>query len=131
MSGACLTIGAAVLSLAVPDFTLSWRHSVEHTEWREAWSVEADALALRSSAVRGSGAGMEPGPDAVLKDGWWVSEGALRVPALILATSGATGGGWRFCADGACQLLGAEAGPPVALAPCDGTASQSSGPMAD
>ncbi|MEZ5450817.1 MAG: DUF1850 domain-containing protein [Thiolinea sp.] len=29
-------------------------------------------LQLLQARVKGSGAGMEPGDDAVLKDGWWV-----------------------------------------------------------
>ncbi|WP_102109008.1 DUF1850 domain-containing protein [Oceaniglobus roseus] len=106
--------------LAAPDFTLSWTHSVERIEWRETWHVVPDALRLSRAEVRGSGAGMEPGPDARLEDGWWVSEPDLTVPALTLAASGATGGGWRLCADGRCRELGAQPGAPVVITPCAG-----------
>ncbi|ETX30583.1 DUF1850 domain-containing protein [Roseivivax isoporae] len=115
---ACLLAGAAMLVLAAPEVTLSWTHSVERVTWVETWQVEEDALRLTRVAVRGSGAGMEPGPDAVLEDGWWVSPGGTRVPELVLAASGATGAGWRLCADGTRRDLGAEAGAPVRLAPC-------------
>ena len=118
MVAACLLVAGTALSLASADFTLGWTHSVERTEWREEWRVADGALRLRGSRLRGSGAGMEPGPDARLEDGWWVSGGGLTVPALALAASGATGGGWTLCADGTCRVIGAEAGPPVTLTPC-------------
>ncbi|WP_299839490.1 DUF1850 domain-containing protein [uncultured Jannaschia sp.] len=115
-------LGATLLHLAAPDFTLRWTHSVERTEWVERWTVAGDHLTLRSAAVRGSGAGMEPGPDAVLRDGWWVSPGGLDVPALHLAASGATTGGWTLCADGTCRELGAVPGGPLRIAPCGASA---------
>ena len=117
----CLVVGATVLALAAPTFTLSWTHSVERVAWEEAWRVEGDALRLVSARVRGSGAGMEPGAGAVLRDGWWEWSGALSLPSLALAASGATGAGWRLCVDGTCREIGAPAGGPVVLRPCDGT----------
>jgi len=118
MTGACLLLGATVLQLATPDFTLSWTHSVEHVEWRETWSIADQHLILLSSAVKGSGAGMEPGPEARLLEGWWVSPGGLQVPSLTLATSGATEGGWSICSGGTCQAFGASAHEPLTIAPC-------------
>ncbi len=119
MSGACLAAGALVLGLVQPVFTLGWTHSVERTAWVESWKVAPDHLVLLGSALKGSGAGMEPGPDARLEDGWWVSPGGLEVPSLTLAASGATTGGWTLCADGTCREIGAETGAPLTLAPCD------------
>lgn len=115
----CLLIGAKALTLASATFTLSWTHSVEKTGWRESWRIEAGALALDEAAVQGSGAGMEPGEDAVLRDGWWVWRPSLPPqPFLTLARSGATGGGWRICdAAGACVTL-PETGEPDLLRPC-------------
>lgn len=115
---ACLALGATLLVLAEPRFTLSWLHSVEHVEWREAWEVAPEGLRLLEWRLRGSGAGMEPGPGAVLRDGWWVSPGDLRVSSLLLASSGATPSTWRLCADGTCHDLGANAGDPILLRPC-------------
>jgi hypothetical protein len=115
----CLMVGALALALASGQFTLGWKHSVEKTGWQESWQVVPGGLHLRQARVKGSGAGMDPGPGAVLKDGWWVWVPDLPpVPALELAASGATGGGWRLCADGSCRVLGAEPGPPIRLAPC-------------
>lgn len=116
---ACLLVAGAVLALAESRFTLEWTHSVEHTAWREVWVVEAGSLRLLEAAVLGSGAGMEPGDGAILRDGWWVWQPALPLqPALSLAASGATAGGWRLCTGGVCQVLGSDAGVAVALAPC-------------
>ena len=111
-------VGAVALALSSPDFTLSWIHSIEKTEWRETWVVEGADLRLARVAVKGSGAGMEPSEGARLEGGFWTWEPDLRVPALHLAASGATGGGWTLCSGGACRVLGAEAGAPVDLRPC-------------
>ena len=114
----CLAVGAALLHLADPTFTLSWTHSVERTDWAETWRVRPGGLDLVTARVRGSGAGMEPGEDAVLRDGWWEWPGDLEVPRLALAASGTTGGGWRLCADGRCREIAEHPGDPVVLAPC-------------
>lgn len=116
----CLAVGAAILMLTTPEFQLTWTHSVERVEWQEDWRIDAGALSLTAARVRGSGAGMEPGENAQLKDGWWEWPGQLRVPSLLLAASGATGAGWSLCANGECSVLGAESGAPIVLKPCDG-----------
>ncbi|MFV0299313.1 MAG: DUF1850 domain-containing protein [Paracoccus sp. (in: a-proteobacteria)] len=122
---ACLMAGTLALTLAGDSFVLEWTHSVEKTAWRENWAIREGGLLLTGAAVKGSGAGMEPGPGAVLKDGWWVWRPDLPPqPRLTLAASGATGGGWRLCAAGLpggdCVELGAAAGQPVTLRPCPG-----------
>lgn len=115
---ACLMVGASLVVLATADFTLDWRHSVERTRWRESWRVGGDALHLTEAAVQGSGAGMEPGEGARLVDGWWVWRPELKPqPQMALATSGATGGGWRLCSGAICLDM-AETGEPVVLRPC-------------
>jgi hypothetical protein len=117
MSG-CLMIGASLLTLALPEFTLEWQHSVEKTRWRESWMIEDAGLRLAEAAVKGSGAGMEPGEAARLQDGWWVWNPRLDpLPSLTLATSGATDGGWRLCSGGRCQEV-PETGGTVLLRPC-------------
>ena len=115
----CILAGGAVTALAVTGFTLDWEHSVEHVAWAETWRVEPAGLRLVEARVRGSGAGMEPGPGARREDGWWVWQPtAPPVPELVLAASGATGGGWRLCHADGCLVLGATPGPPVRLRPC-------------
>lgn len=116
----CLLSGAAVLlTLAAPEITLSWRHSVEHVEWREDWRAGPGGLRLIRAAVRGSGAGMEPGEGARLDNGWWVwAPDGPEVPELWLASSGATGTGWTLCSAGECHEVGKTPGQALRLAPC-------------
>lgn len=124
LTGACLLVGATVLQLASSLFTLSWMHSVEHVEWQETWEVQKEGLKLVGSAVKGSGAGMEPDPDARLVDGWWVSRRELSVERLTLASSGVTEGGWTLCSTGTCRVFGAETGLPLVVAPCETESAQ-------
>lgn len=121
MSGACLSVGALALHLATGAFTLEWTHSVERIPWREEWRVEAGGLRLARAAVRGSGAGMEPGEGARLQGGWWVwTPDAPAVAELWLAASGATGAGWTLCSGAVCHELGARPDDALRLAPCKG-----------
>ena len=117
----CILGGAKPLVLAISVFMLSWEHSVERTAWSETWQVGADALALTEARVKGSGAGMDPGPGARLADGWWTWMTSVPpVPQLALAASGATAGGWRLCHPDGCLTLGADPGAPLLLEPCAG-----------
>lgn len=119
MVGACLMAGATLLSLSSPSFRLEWTHSVEHVSWREEWRIQGNGLRLIRAAVKGSGAGMEPGADAVLQDGWWVWTPDLPPqPQLLLAASGATGEAWHLCDDTLCHDLGGTSGQPILLRPC-------------
>lgn len=118
---ACLLAGALMLALPGDGFSLEWEHSVEKTLWREEWQIADGALHLTRAAIKGSGAGMEPGPDARLQDGWWVWQPDLpALHQLTLAASGATRGGWTLCAGDQCRNIGAEPGQPLTLAPCGG-----------
>ena len=103
----CVLAAGKTITFAAAAFTLTWTHSIERTRWQETWSVTPTGLQLTEARVKGSGAGMEPGDDAVLKDGWWVWRPRLAPQErLLLAASGATGEGWTFCAVGRCALIG-------------------------
>jgi hypothetical protein len=116
----CIASAAGLLVLAARDFTLSWTHSVERTEWVEQWRVGTDGLTLREARIRGSGAGMEPPEGARLTGGWWVYVPALPPqPSVTLAASGATGAGWTLCAAGTCRTLGSAPDSPITLSACD------------
>ena len=94
----CLASSAIAITLSMPVFTLQWQHSVEKTGWEERWRVAPEGLVLEQARIRGSGAGMEPPPDAELIDGWWTYPGHLPPQQRIrLAVSGATGSGWKIC----------------------------------
>ncbi|MEW9836502.1 DUF1850 domain-containing protein [Mesorhizobium marinum] len=115
----CILAAGKTTVLAATAFTLSWSHSVEKTRWEEDWRVTPAGLEIVEARVEGSGAGMEPAEGAVLRDGWWVYAPGIGPRAeLVLAASGATGGGWRLCAGTDCITLGAEAGTTATLRPC-------------
>ena len=105
----------------VAAFTLAWTHSVEKIAWEEDWLVSPAGLVLQEARVRGSGAGMDPAPDAMFSDGAWRWQPAVPpLPEIVLRRSGATAD-WRLCASGSCRLLGELVGPqadPVILRPC-------------
>ncbi|WP_257167337.1 DUF1850 domain-containing protein [Bradyrhizobium sp. SRS-191] len=101
----CLASSGVVKALALAGFTLAWTHSVEKTGWQEDWRVAADGLQLVQARVKGSGAGMEPPPEARLVDGWYqwsIDRGPLS--RIVLANSGAAGE-WRICNDGQCRTM--------------------------
>jgi hypothetical protein len=115
----CVIVGEVVTRLAIATFTLAWTHSVERTAWQEEWRVERDRLVLTVARVEGSGAGMEPGADAVAEDGWWRWRPDRALPSLLLARSAAVSD-WSLCIEGACLALAgpADAPGPVELRPC-------------
>ena len=108
----CLTVGAHHVSLPTERFTLAWTHSVEKTGWQEDYALRGSGLALTEARIQGTGAGMEPPPDALFHDGWWHYVPHLPVlPELRLALSPYTAD-YRLCWKGQCRslakLLGAE-----------------------
>jgi hypothetical protein len=116
----CILAGGKMLVLAGASFTLGWTHSVQKTEWLETWHVEPAGLHLVEARIKGSGAGMDPPGDAVLKGGWWIYRPRLAPrPSLVLAASGATGSGWRLCMADDCRELGDEPGDPIRLEACE------------
>jgi hypothetical protein len=68
----CLLVaGALRATLPASEFTLGWQHSVERIRWEERYRVAGASIELVEARIQGSGAGMDPPPDAVLRDGWW------------------------------------------------------------
>lgn len=67
----CLASAGSVKALALAAFTLVWTHSIEKIDWQEDWRVTPEGLELVQARVKGSGAGMEPPPEARLTDGWF------------------------------------------------------------
>jgi len=118
----CLTGAGVSVALAWAAFTLSWTHTVEKVEWQEDWRVSTSGVEIVEARVKGTGAGMEPPPDAKLDGGWWRYRPQVpTLPRLVLARSGLVDD-WRLCRNGDCvtigALLGTEAGS-VTLSPCD------------
>jgi hypothetical protein len=65
----CLASVGAVKTLSIAAFTLVWTHSSEKVDWQEDWRITPKGLELVQARVKGSGAGMEPPPEARLVDG--------------------------------------------------------------
>lgn len=119
----CLAAGAVLVQLEVTAFTLAWQHSVERVRWEEDWRVADGRLVLVESRIKGSGAGMEPPPDAVLADGTWHYRPRVApLERIALARSDAVAD-WELCTEAGCRGLGgyvpAAAGDtPVTLSAC-------------
>lgn len=100
MSICVYAAGQVLACLAASAFSLQWTHSVEKTRWIEHWQVQDNRMLQTRAFVKGSGAGMEPGDHAVLRNGWyeWTPHPPLSVTQLELANSGATLANWMICA---------------------------------
>jgi hypothetical protein len=118
----CLLAGAAVVPLMAGAMTLAWTHSVERIGWEEDWRAGPAGLELVEARVRGSGAGMEPPPEARLVGGVWVWKPALSPQReVIMRRSGATAD-WRICIEGRCRPMEAyvpAGADPVVMRPCE------------
>ena len=109
----CLASAGVVKMLSIAAFTLAWTHSIEKIDWQEDWRVTPQGLELVQARVKGSGAGMEPPPEARLVNGsfqWQPKRAPL--PEVALGNSGAAGE-WRLCHDGSCRTLSDIFGHPV------------------
>ena len=105
MTGLCVVLAAGLTLIAPGDrFQLVWTHSVEKVEWREDWRIADGRLILELASVVGSGAGMEPPPQAVFREDRYVWNPGITQAELVLARSDFTRD-WRLCADGICRAL--------------------------
>lgn len=116
-------LGAEVV-LRARTVTLAWTHSIERVRWEESYTLLAPTdtgqrcapardgtLCPLWARVRGSGAGMEPAPDAVWRDGGYEwSPPPAALPALRLMHSAYTAD-YTLCLDGRCRPLREWAGP--------------------
>ncbi|RLJ67869.1 DUF1850 domain-containing protein [Sulfurisoma sediminicola] len=101
----CLVAGAIAATLAVDAFTLAWTHSIEKIRWEEDWRVAGRALVLQQARVRGTGAGMEPPPDAVFENGAWRYRPRLPPQETIRLTHSPHTAGYELCVAGRCGPL--------------------------
>ncbi|WP_243374561.1 DUF1850 domain-containing protein [Microvirga solisilvae] len=117
----CLVAGKVVAPLMVSAMTLAWTHSVEKIAWEEDWRATPAGLELVEARVKGSGAGMEPPPEARLVNGVYVWR--PKVPPqfeVVMRRSGATAD-WRICMSGQCRPMEAYVPPdadPVVMRMC-------------
>lgn len=100
----CLAAAGLAVEIATSSFTLAWMHTVEKTEWREDWRVEGNRLRLVEAGVKGSGAGMEPPPEARLEGGFYVWSPDIEREEILLRRD-AHAGDWKLCAGVLCAPL--------------------------
>jgi hypothetical protein len=117
MSGVCLAAGALAAMLPISQFTLAWTHSIEKIRWEEDWRVVAGKLVIDEARIAGTGAGMEPPPDAKLVNGVWHYKPAVAPLAQVDLAHSPYTKEYEICAQGRCtpmsQLL--RGLPPVAV----------------
>jgi hypothetical protein len=118
----CLLAGSTVVPLMAGAITLAWTHSVEKIVWEEDWRSGPAGLELVEARVRGSGAGMEPPPEAKFAHGVWSWKPDLPPQAqVIMRRSGATAD-WRVCVSGQCRPMEAyvpAGADPIVMKVCD------------
>ena len=119
----CLLAGSMIAPLMADAITLAWTHSVEKIAWEEDWRAGSAGLELVEARVRGSGAGMEPPPEARFSNGVWAWKPSVPPQAqVIMRRSGATAD-WRVCLAGQCRPMEAYVPPaadPVVMRVCEG-----------
>jgi hypothetical protein len=101
----CLAAGAVSAVLAANAFTLSWTHSIEKVRWEEDWRAVDGKLSIIAARIRGTGAGMEPPADAVLKNGIWHYRPALPPQEVLRLTHSPHTAGYELCVEGHCRPL--------------------------
>jgi hypothetical protein len=126
-SALCIVVGAALYVLPARHFTLRWQHTVEKILWEEDYVIAGNWLYLSTARIRGSGAGMEPPPDAVRVGPVWHYRPAQRWHREVKLARSSFGLDYELCLDGACKPLSAWAQAPLApttLSPCPDTAAR-------
>lgn len=105
MTAICLAAGAAVVALHAPAFTLAWNHSIEHVRWEEDYRLSGHRIELVEARIQGSGAGMDPPPDAKLAGGWWHYAPKDRWHEELRLTRSPYTADYELCIAGRCRPL--------------------------
>ncbi|WP_217125350.1 DUF1850 domain-containing protein [Hydrogenophilus thiooxidans] len=96
---------APILEVLGAAGTLRWRHSIEKSWWEEAYTAEPGGVRLLAARVRGSGAGMEPPPEAHFEHGVWVYRPNRLLPKVVL-THSSFAAPYEWCGEGSgCRAL--------------------------
>ena len=101
----CLAAGAVSAVLAIDAFTLSWTHSIEKVRWEEDWRIVGSELVISEARIRGTGAGMEPPADSVLKNGAWHYRPELPPQQVLRLAHSPHTGGYTLCTATVCKPL--------------------------
>ena len=117
--GVCLVLAAmgsapghAPAFVATDHFTLAWTHSIEKVRWEEDYAVVRPStpgampqLHATEARVKGSAAGMEPPPDAVLQNGWFQYKPTQRFPMALRLSRSEFVPDYELCMNGTCRPL--------------------------
>jgi hypothetical protein len=113
-SALCIVVGTALVQVPAQRFTLRWQHTVEKVLWEEDYVVAGEWLYLSGARVQGSGAGMEPPPDAIRVGAAWHYRPPQRWHREVKLARSAFGSDYELCIDGDCRSLGSWAPSPLA-----------------
>ena len=124
MPGLCLTAGLIAATLPLQAFTLAWTHSIEKIRWEEDYRIVDRRLVLTEARIKGSGAGMEPPADAVLKNGVWHYRPALAPLEALRLSHSPYAAGYEICSNARCRplagvLTGIADTQTIVIAACD------------
>ncbi len=113
--GVCLALAASTATPTFVDarqFTLAWTHSIEKVRWEEDYAVvrgtapgKLPVLKALAARVRGSAAGMEPPPDAVLRNGWYVYTPKTVQPGRLMLTRSEFTADYEVCVGSECHAM--------------------------
>jgi hypothetical protein len=106
LNAICLFVaGALHATLPTREIVVAWEHSVEKSRWEEHYRIDGANLQLVAARVRSFGAGMEPPPDASLREGWWTwAPPRTSLPELRLTLSSFVRD-YDICFAGRCEPL--------------------------
>jgi len=102
----CLAAAGLVVTLPLQAFTLAWTHSIEKVRWEEDYRIVGKQLEVTEARIRGTGAGMEPPPDAVLKDGVWHYRPQIAPLETVRLTRSGYVADYQLCDQSRCWALG-------------------------
>ncbi len=101
----CIAIGSQLVALPATSFTLSWQHTVEKITWEEDYLIAGAWLYLTAARVGGSGAGMEPPPNAMRVGKVWQYAPVNRWHAMLNLARSEFGADYSLCIDGRCTPM--------------------------
>lgn len=122
MVGVCLLAAGVTVHLHTAALTLAWTHSVEKIRWEEDYRATPAGLVVTEDRLQGTGAGMEPPPDATFDGEWWRYRPKIGAqPEVALRRSGTTVSDWDVCIAGTCKPMRVYIGKadPVTMKPCE------------
>jgi hypothetical protein len=119
----CLLAAGSLIRLGTVALTLAWTHSIEKVRWEEDYRLTPAGIVVEEDRIQGTGAGMEPPPDATFDGHWWRYKPKLPPqPQIILRRSGMTVSDWWVCVGGVCKPMAAylpdKKADPVTLEAC-------------